>query len=383
MQCWQCGKELDEKNDFCVACGASRRRPPEDDADGADEKLHALLAEANLLRLRKSWSGAIARCTEALRLSPESAVAHSLLGDICRDEGRLQDAVEWYKLALGLDSSRKRDRDQLDMLINQLYGAGGLPSRAEPETAAAEKPPKTKKLKYSNVMVLAGFLLLATLLLLGIIYFLGHRQREAGAVFHPSDIGLTPFPSSPVAPPSGKVAEPPSGQEAPPAAAAGPAPEAAGGEDGGGKAPAKSDFSSDLYLREKKLRDTLKELLSRGGDGYNLLGAAIDPRSGRLEISFSLPTMDNAETARGTMLVTAYYLARAAALTENGVTSLTLRGAMKFPAGPGMDDVPAFIGDADAGKLRKTAEGEVSPQQAEAFITNIWWLAMLEPSPSQ
>jgi tetratricopeptide (TPR) repeat protein len=60
----------------------------------------ALLARANLLRMRGQWADAVECCTEALRLDPHSAAAHSLLGDIYENQGRLDKASHWYQLAL-------------------------------------------------------------------------------------------------------------------------------------------------------------------------------------------------------------------------------------------------------------------------------------------
>jgi hypothetical protein len=377
MQCWQCGKDLEENRDFCISCGAPRTRPSVAGEEGSpEEKVHALLAEANLLRLRKNWTGAIARCTEALKLAPNSASAHSLLGDICRDEGRFQDAIEWYKLALGLDNTRKRDRDKLDTLIDKIYGAGKPPSRPK-EGKTGSPPEKKRNLQYSNILVLTGFFVLAVILLGGLIYLLVYRQRMFSSPFNPGDVILTP-PSSPG--PKQPSLPTPEGEANAREANPGEAPVPTTDQNSQPKyrpTPA-GELSGDLYLREKKIADTLKGILSQAGGGANLLGVALDPRNGKLEISFSLPASDNAETARAAMLETAYYLARAAALEERAVTTITTRGAMKFPAGEGVDDVPAFIGDAEGAQLRKTPDSGVTPQEAEGFFTNIWWLAMLE-----
>lgn len=365
-----------------MSCGAPRTRPSVAGEEGSpEEKVHALLAEANLLRLRKNWTGAIARCTEALRLAPNSASAHSLLGDICRDEGRSQDAIEWYKLALGLDNTRKRDRDKLDTLIDKIYGAAKPPSRTKEGKTSPPPPEKTRNLQYSNILVLTGLFVLAVILLGGLIYLLVYRQRMFGSPVNPGDVILTPAsspgPKQPSLPtPKTETNAPETNPgEAPPSPAITDTDQIS--QPKNRPTPA-GELSGDLYLREKKIANTLKGLLAQAGGGANLLGVALDPRSGKLEISFSLPASDNAETARAAMLETAYYLARAAALEERAVTTTTLRGAMKFPAGEGVDDVPAFIGDAEGAQLRKTPDGAVTAQEAEGFFNNIWWLAMLE-----
>jgi hypothetical protein len=75
--------------------------------------LNALLARANLLRMRGQWAEAVERCTEALRLDPYSAAAHSLLGDIYENQGRLEKAIHWYELALDHDPDSVADKAKL------------------------------------------------------------------------------------------------------------------------------------------------------------------------------------------------------------------------------------------------------------------------------
>jgi|GEM_PF-7004616 len=391
MQCWQCGKDLAENSAFCISCGAPRARPTiPAEAEVGEEKVHALLAEANLFRLRKNWTGAVARCTEALKLAPNSASAHSLLGDICRDEGRFQDAIEWYKLALGLDGTRKKDRDKLDALIDKVYGASQPPvrskegkmSRATDSKAATPATAKFSKLQYSNIFVLVGIFFLVALLFGGLLYLLVYRPRTANVHFNPRDVILThPSPSSPE-PSAISTAE---NGKPPQAKYEESLPKLPGDNQNkiSGPQPTPAlELSEDLYLREKKLAETLKGMFSQAGGSGSLLGVELDPRTRSLEIEFSLPASDNAESARAALLETAYYLARAAALEEPAASVITLRGAMKFPAGEGVDDIPAFIGDADGAQLRKTPEGAITSQEAENFFSNIWWLEMLQtPSP--
>jgi tetratricopeptide (TPR) repeat protein len=73
----------------------------------------ALLARANLLRMRGQWAEAVELCTEALRGDAHSPAAHSLLGDIYENQGRLDKAIRWYQLALELDPESIADRAKL------------------------------------------------------------------------------------------------------------------------------------------------------------------------------------------------------------------------------------------------------------------------------
>jgi tetratricopeptide (TPR) repeat protein len=73
----------------------------------------ALLARANLLRMRGQWAEAVERCTEVLRLDPHNAAAHSLLGDIYENQGRLDKSSHWYQLALEQNPESIADQAKL------------------------------------------------------------------------------------------------------------------------------------------------------------------------------------------------------------------------------------------------------------------------------
>src|SRR5476651_358161 len=80
------------------------------------------LAHANLARMRGQWSEAAEACVRVLRGDPGNADAHSLLGDIYRDQGARDDAIQWYRMAADLRpngpdaeklSKLERERDHL------------------------------------------------------------------------------------------------------------------------------------------------------------------------------------------------------------------------------------------------------------------------------
>jgi tetratricopeptide (TPR) repeat protein len=63
--------------------------------------------------MRGQWAEAVERCTEALRADPQSAAAHSLLGDIYENQGRLDKASHWYQLALEQNPESIADKAKL------------------------------------------------------------------------------------------------------------------------------------------------------------------------------------------------------------------------------------------------------------------------------
>lgn len=86
------------------------------DREAEELAVGPLLARANLLRMRNQWDEAIAACTEAIRKAPRSAAAHSLLGQVYEAQGKTNEAVTWYGLALELDPSSAADRDRWERL---------------------------------------------------------------------------------------------------------------------------------------------------------------------------------------------------------------------------------------------------------------------------
>jgi hypothetical protein len=138
MTCRECGHSLPEAAVFCPECGVkieakAKAGVPGGQAtaaggaagprvnssasrsasSGAGASMEALLARANLLRMRGQWAEAVERCTEALRLDPKSAAAHSLLGDIYENQGRLDKASHWYQLALEQNPDSIADQAKL------------------------------------------------------------------------------------------------------------------------------------------------------------------------------------------------------------------------------------------------------------------------------
>ncbi|HLJ53878.1 MAG TPA: tetratricopeptide repeat protein, partial [Chthonomonadaceae bacterium] len=72
------------------------------DVQGGEINAGPILAKANLARVRGDWPEAIEACISVLRSQPGNANAHSLLGDIYRDQGLVDDAIQWYRMAADL-----------------------------------------------------------------------------------------------------------------------------------------------------------------------------------------------------------------------------------------------------------------------------------------
>ncbi len=100
-----------------VATPIPNSSPPTSGVAAAAEEervVGPLLARANLLRLRGQWDEAAVACTEALRLVPNSPSACSLLGDIYEAQRRLDEALQWYGMAVEFDPTNGSDRAKLE-----------------------------------------------------------------------------------------------------------------------------------------------------------------------------------------------------------------------------------------------------------------------------
>jgi hypothetical protein len=179
----------------------------------ADENtVRALLARANLLRMRRQWDEAIAACTEALRCDPRSSAAHSLLGDIYEAQSKPEDAIQWYAMALEIDPDNASDRAKLD----RLTAAQRIRLRTQDIAAAAVAPPAPKRERtlewFDRVfppgrsdsvarLILAMSLGFAAIMVLctGFIYFFIVPRHDATISTTVSvDSGDVPMPSTPV-----------------------------------------------------------------------------------------------------------------------------------------------------------------------------------------
>lgn len=131
MKCDACAATIPDDAVFCSACGTDVARRSDHPASPPEHEI--ALAAANLLRVRKRFNEAEARCVEVLRSDPNNVHAHSLLGDIYLDQGRREDARQWYQLALDLDPRSRSDRRKLLALRGD--GATDLPPDPEDRLA--------------------------------------------------------------------------------------------------------------------------------------------------------------------------------------------------------------------------------------------------------
>lgn len=118
--CSACKTPIPVGSRFCTTCGTAIPAIRADWMGLEDRKSEPLLAEANLLRLRGLFDAAEAKCIEVLRSDPNNVHAHSLLGDLYKDQKRMEEAAQWYRLALDLDPNSRADKVKLERALEEM-----------------------------------------------------------------------------------------------------------------------------------------------------------------------------------------------------------------------------------------------------------------------
>lgn len=91
-----------------------------DPTEGSDASTYPELARANLLRMRGEYKLAEEQCLKILRKLPNNASANTLLGDVCAERGDLEQAVQWYELALELMPNDPANQQKLKSVTERI-----------------------------------------------------------------------------------------------------------------------------------------------------------------------------------------------------------------------------------------------------------------------
>lgn len=307
-----------------------------------DQDVYALLAQANLQRIRGNWQEAVDGCMAAMRIVPGSVAAQSLLGDIHENQGRIDDAMQWYRMALDSNPDSPADKQKLARLlamrgqtVNDIYGTTlriGAPQQAAPRSMAA-------------TLKLAAALLGLTMLGIVVMAVLQSRaqldEREQAAQMQ-SNVAAQPILID-------------------------------GGQStaSSGGVPARDQFEMSLASSLHSSLDSQLQPFMEFGD------VIADPRSGRLTLTFILRPIGMVN--RNVVLAQALKAAVLAAQLQqsNAYTLLTVRillspDDLAFTSTSG---TWLFIGDitrADLAAYPLDPTGLPASQLQVAF-TNQWW----------
>ena len=337
---------------------------------GADESIGPLLARANLLRMRGQWEEAVAACTEALRKSPKSPTAHSLMGEIYETQGKVVDAMQWYGMALDLAPDNRIDRSKLDRLTElqrrRLQSeANARPSAPAENVGATERTlrwfdrlfPPGKAESIARLILMISIAI--ALLFICAAYFSGPSEPLTRIVL--------------TAPPE-PIVVPPLPNDTPTAPVSLPSP-----------APAPSfqmASGSRVLAPDTTMRDAIAQHVSFE---VTILDVQIDPRSEQATIGVALSARaaESPSATRERIVRAALQTARAAVLTIQRIAKLSIHVSLSRGATMAEQTTPllelAFIGDLSADSARNAGPVAVGPTPRPALFTSAWWNLALHP----
>lgn len=162
---------------ICEECGAPLVDGKEA-GDESDQLVYRDLARANLQRMRGDFAAARETCLSILRRYPNNATTQGLLGDICREQGELGQAKEWYAMALDVRPDDENVRTRL----------------RETETAMAAQE-EALRVKVAEVPRTGGRWFVAGLAVIAVgmaggAYWLGKNTKPTTAAQRPAPIPL-------------------------------------------------------------------------------------------------------------------------------------------------------------------------------------------------
>lgn len=189
--CPKCFAEIPDTSVFCLECGARIREDTTDTlyAEGSDREVYPEIARANLLRMQGEYDQAVEICLNILRRFPSNETAHALLGDIYTDQGKLDDAIQWYELLVELAPNNAVYSAKLMNLRSLRTAQIALPPPVElPDTPPATRAPAPK------VWVYGLFGLLA--LILGVSGFVAGWRMSVSTVGTPVETTTAQTPKT-------------------------------------------------------------------------------------------------------------------------------------------------------------------------------------------
>jgi len=319
MVCPYCGVEIPDNSRFCPECGAPLGEGlGESEGAEIEREIYSLLATANLYRIRGLWQEAENKCVEVLRRYPNNPTAHSLLGDIYADQGKWEEAKEWYELALELNPSSEVDRKKLERVKDILE--------------QRDKQTKGKMVSWGA----AAFALMAISFSL-FLFFRWQKERANIPFYRPQVIANMPVSNPPFPIPLPQEENPP----LPPI---------------------------PFTPREENIRQRILEKKLPGVEGVKV---TVDPLSQRVIIDIFSPLSLNSGDIQTWLVRTGFPILRISGEADGMINYFTLR--LIVPIGSLAD--LAFQADITRDQLdRATAETILQ------LFQNVWWHPTLAPA---
>jgi hypothetical protein len=313
-------------------------------------EVYALLAQANLLRIRACWDEAIEKCMQAMRIAPGNFSAHSLLGDIYENKGCFDDAIQWYQMALDINPESTADHLKLTRLLDakSTIASKNPIANAKPLAPAMSQPlSKTAERFYARPEMFLRIAALLSILLIIIVLLFGISRHRAAikesAFSETQQIDSDPL----VAPPNNETP----------------------GDDQSNSVTMPRDSNDQALL------DVLKTAPECTGAGMLLTDVQTDPRQGRVVITM---LASQANINRDSIMRNALHVLQAASRVTDSQTigNFTVRYLLSTNVPSGSISSP-LVFMADAGRTSiPSAETDVTTLPSstiEAIYTNPWW----------
>lgn len=333
---------------YCAFCGQAAsaaftgRR-------GADPYL--LLMTANVLRLRRKWDLAEAKCSEVLRLYPDNAGACSVMGDILRDQGRDKDAIEWYKMAVDRDPANEADRKKLETLIDRRF-SGQSERRLKPSLSVVKRWARVARDEVQAArpicpwaMVTAAIFAI-TLLAAFTLVLVGKRTGSPPGT--PAAGAGSPFVM--------ETGRSESGTNSP-------------------VAPQPAEITGDIPALELSIFEELEHKAAALDPNCQVHTVRVDPKQAVAEVECSMPAYWSPVAARNGMARMAATLAIVAATCEARLASVSVRCYGRQSTGP---DQLAMIASGAAGGLRACDDTNL-PEPPQRVFRSVWWSQEIAP----
>jgi hypothetical protein len=344
--CGNCGEAVGEAASSCPHCGQPLAQASLGQPEG---EVYLMLVTANVLRLRRQWALAEAKCSEVLQRDAENAAAHSLMGDITRDQGKLREAIEWYKMALDRNPGSAADRKKLDALIDRVFlsppDSALRKGLAELRRALASVTAEVRSTRPPGAFALVVGMVLVVILVIAVSTVLLGRRVGPQALSPTDAVGSGAF-------------------------AARPAPSAIKPEPRPAPAPQQPTAAvEELMPRESELLELVQDQARVMDPNCQVLGAEIGPRDARASIRISMPRLSSVVTMRDSMLRVISALAHRAAAWDDRISKVQVRCDLREPGRP---DQVGVVTEGTREQVTKLPEGASSAAIEKSFGF-VWW----------
>lgn len=347
-ECQKCHASVPTHAKVCPECGAPANALANATSfqPDTDDTVHTLLLNAHLMKIRGDSDAAVGECIKALRINPDSVEAHTLLGDIYQDQGNIEEAVHWYKLALDLSPDSRSNRDKLSQISTNKPSVSH-----KDEVDESESDSTSPKFKF-NITTIQSVLIGILILIVITLAFRPIPRTSKDVDSSASSSRYSEAPSSTVTTPEGKTPElqienrPNTNLAQPP-----------------------SSLATDPDA------STIKELNahpSLTSNNLQVTSSMYDPRNDTKAITFISPTVDNGLT--GHSLVRQGLIVAKEEFTRNASLSrITIRILYHVPTNEGVRLETVFVGDTTREKASQIDPETATYADQVAVFENAWW----------